>query len=92
MKCNNHGNRLFPAEDAFHSSSETNPLDLREAGKKAAESAEKELIRKALHETRWNRKMAAGLLNISYKALLNKIQKYHLNHTVDLQSDGGGVG
>jgi DNA-binding NtrC family response regulator len=67
-------------------------LDLREAGKIAAESAEKELIRKVLHDTHWNRKLAAGLLKISYKALLNKIHKYHLNHTLDLQSDGGGTG
>jgi two-component system response regulator AtoC len=91
-KRENHGDSPFPAGDSFDSPAESNALDLREAGKKAAEWAEKELIREVLHETRWNRKMAAGLLNISYKALLNKIQKYHLNHTVDLQSDGGGVG
>jgi len=90
-KSGNHANSAFEADISSHSSDGSNPLDLREAGKKAAESAEKELIRRVLHETHWNRKVAAGLLKISYKALLNKIQRYHLNHTLDLQSDGGGT-
>ncbi|MGA9864501.1 MAG: helix-turn-helix domain-containing protein, partial [Terriglobales bacterium] len=29
-------------------------------------------------QTHWNRKAAARLLNISYRALLYKIQEYHL--------------
>ncbi len=91
-KCENHVNLVPQAGVSFPLPREAKPLDLREAGKKAAESAEKELIREVLHETHWNRKAAAGLLKISYKALLNKIQKYHLNHTVDLQNDGGGTG
>jgi len=91
-ECDNGLTSVSPAEVSFHSPPGSNPLDLREAGKKAAESAEKELIQKVLHETHWNRKVAAGLLRISYKALLNKIQRYHLNHTLDLRSDGGGTG
>jgi DNA-binding NtrC family response regulator len=35
-------------------------------------------IRKALDETNWNRKQAAALLKISYKALLYKIRQYGL--------------
>ena len=31
-----------------------------------------------LDYTNWNRKKAAGLLDISYKSLLNKIKKYKL--------------
>ena len=33
---------------------------------------------KLLDETNWNRKQAAGLLKISYKALLYKIRQYGL--------------
>jgi transcriptional regulator with PAS, ATPase and Fis domain len=40
---------------------------------------EKKTIRKALNHTNWNRKKAAGLLDISYKSLLNKIKKYKLS-------------
>jgi DNA-binding NtrC family response regulator len=39
---------------------------------------EKKIITKALERTVWNRKKAAGLLDISYKSLLNKIKKYKL--------------
>jgi len=52
---------------------------LKDAGKRAAEEAEKEIIQNTLQETHWNRKKAAKLLHVSYKALLNKIQKYHLD-------------
>ena len=34
---------------------------------------------RALAETRWNRKQAARRLNISYKALLNKLKKWDLS-------------
>ncbi len=54
-------------------------FNLKEAGKRAAEEAEKEMILNTLQETHWNRKKAAQLLHVSYKALLNKIQKYQLD-------------
>ena len=54
-------------------------INLKEVGKKAAEAAEKEVIRDTLQETHWNRKEAAKLLRVSYKALLYKIQKYRLD-------------
>jgi len=57
----------------------TENLGLKEVGKRAAEAAEKETIQNALQETHWNRKEAARLLRVSYKALLYKIQKYHLD-------------
>ncbi|MGB9699172.1 MAG: sigma-54 interaction domain-containing protein [Thermodesulfobacteriota bacterium] len=53
--------------------------NLKKVKKEAVETAEKGLIKKTLAETHWNRKEAAKLLNISYKALLYKIQKYNLN-------------
>jgi len=68
-------------EKGFFSTSimEKNFLNLKEVGKKAAEIAEKDIIQATLQETQWNRKAAAKLLRVSYKALLYKIQKYHLN-------------
>ena len=41
--------------------------------------AERGAIADALEQTHWNRKAAARLLNISYRALLYKIQEYHLS-------------
>jgi two-component system response regulator AtoC len=40
--------------------------------------AERGAIAQALEQTQWNRKAAARLLNVSYRALLYKIQEYHL--------------
>jgi len=56
---------------------EVEGLNLRKVRREAAESVEKELIQKTLLETCWNRKEAARLLRVSYKALLYKIQKYN---------------
>jgi len=53
-------------------------LSLKSVKREAAKSAEKELIQKALHETWWNRKKAADLLGVSYKALLYKMHKYRM--------------
>lgn len=36
--------------------------------------AEREAIQQVLQETRWNRRQAARILKISYKALLNKLK------------------
>ena len=47
---------------------------LREIHREATVKAESEIIRKALELTNWNRKKAADILNISYKALLYKIK------------------
>jgi two-component system, NtrC family, response regulator AtoC len=41
--------------------------------------AERSAIAHALEQTRWNRKAAARLLNISYRALLYKIQEYRMS-------------
>ena len=42
------------------------------------DQAEGEAIRRTLEQTSWNRKTAAAMLNISYKALLYKIRQYGL--------------
>ena len=52
---------------------------LKEVSKIAQRNAEKELIEKVLGQTRWNRRKAAQILDISYKALLYKIKDCGLN-------------
>ncbi len=52
---------------------------LKEVAKIAQRTAEKELIEKVLAQTRWNRRKAAQILDISYKALLYKIKDCGLN-------------
>jgi two-component system response regulator AtoC len=49
---------------------------LKGLARSAKDEAEAEAIAKALEETNWNRKQAAVLLQISYKALLYKIRQY----------------
>jgi len=51
---------------------------LKEVKKKAVQEAEGRLIAEVLRETDWNRKRAAKLLQISYKALLYKIKELNL--------------
>jgi len=49
-------------------------LSLLEIGRRAAMLAEREAIERVLNETRWNRRQAAKILKVSYKALLNKLK------------------
>jgi two-component system response regulator AtoC len=50
-------------------------VTLKEVAKIAQRKAEKILIEQVLNQTRWNRRKAAGILDISYKALLYKIKE-----------------
>ncbi len=80
---------LHPKSDGngaqFDPAAPQNPSDatggLKSLGRSAKDEAEAEAIRKALDETNWNRKQAAALLQISYKALLYKIKQYGLAQT-----------
>ena len=57
------------------------------------DQAEGEAIRRALEQTNWNRKNAAAMLNISYKALLYKIRQYGLEpppHRSRFRTAAGG--
>lgn len=56
-----------------------NNLSLRRICNEFVTRTEKKLMKKALMSTSWNRKKAAGLLNISYKSLLNKIKTYEIS-------------
>src|SRR6202166_1805118 len=49
---------------------------LKSLARTAKDEAEGEAIRQALEQTNWNRKQAAAILQISYKALLYKIRQY----------------
>jgi DNA-binding NtrC family response regulator len=52
---------------------------LKDIGRNAAREAERELIFRTLQQTRWNRREAAAILGISYKALLYKIKEAELD-------------
>jgi two-component system response regulator AtoC len=66
------------AADIKTSTKKTFP-SLKEVKKEAIKKAEKKLIRSVLAETGWNRKQAAKLLQISYKALLYKIKDHNID-------------
>ncbi|MBW2414579.1 MAG: sigma-54-dependent Fis family transcriptional regulator [Deltaproteobacteria bacterium] len=53
---------------------EVDHVSLKRIAREAALSAERRLIEKVLHRTRWNRRRAAEILQISYKALLYKMK------------------
>lgn len=57
------------------------PADLKSLVRSLKDEAECEAISRTLRQTKWNRKEAARLLNISYKALLYKIRQYNLDRS-----------
>jgi DNA-binding NtrC family response regulator len=67
---------------------ESQVINLKVLSKKAAEEAEREHIRNTLSYTNWNRKAAAKLLQVSYKALLYKIENYQLNEMKNHNGNG----
>src|SRR6266478_573367 len=77
-------NELQPKNDgngaqvdgSSRNSGESNGGGLKSLARNAKDEAEAEAISRALEETNWNRKQAAVLLKISYKALLYKIRQY----------------
>jgi two-component system response regulator AtoC len=54
---------------------------LKEVAKIAQRNAEREMIERVLGQTRWNRRKAAQILDISYKALLYKIKECGLDES-----------
>jgi DNA-binding NtrC family response regulator len=51
---------------------------LKEVKRQAIQEAESKVIGDVLRATKWNRSKAAKILEVSYKALLNKIKEYDL--------------
>jgi DNA-binding NtrC family response regulator len=71
-----------PAAAAVHAAVATatsGNVSLKDIARTAAREAERELILRMLTRTRWNRKEAAEILGISYKALLYKIKENGLD-------------
>jgi transcriptional regulator with PAS, ATPase and Fis domain len=64
----------IPINTAKANATEGETLSLLDIGRRAAMSAEREAIERVLTQTRWNRRQAAKILKISYKALLNKLK------------------
>jgi two-component system, NtrC family, response regulator AtoC len=62
-------------------------LSLRQVANRAAEEAERKLVRRVLAETKWHRKEAASRLKVSYKALLNKLKRWEAE-----EGDGAQAG
>ncbi len=60
-----------PPEEAFGA---TRGLSLKEISRRAVVEAERQVIRRALEQCRWNRVKTAKMLKISYRALLYKIK------------------
>jgi two-component system, NtrC family, response regulator AtoC len=54
---------------------------LKSLARSAKDEAEAQAITRALEQTNWNRKQAAAILQISYKALLYKIRQYGIAET-----------
>jgi DNA-binding NtrC family response regulator len=63
-----------PENGATHPENQPEMPSLLEIGRRAAMQAEREAIERVLAQTRWNRRQAAKILKISYKALLNKLK------------------
>jgi DNA-binding NtrC family response regulator len=55
---------------------ERQPRGSNSSLRKLRDEAEANAIMRTLEETRWNRKRAAGLLNISYRGLLYKVHRH----------------
>ena len=68
------------ARAAAHDAAPVTPCgSLKDIARQAARGAERELIFRTLQQTRWNRREAAEILGISYKALLYKIKEAELD-------------
>ncbi|HET9482199.1 MAG TPA: sigma 54-interacting transcriptional regulator, partial [Candidatus Polarisedimenticolia bacterium] len=63
-------------EPPFFAPKPASGLPLKEVARRAVEEAERRAIVRALATTGWNRRRAAGLLQVSYRALLYKIRDY----------------
>jgi two-component system response regulator AtoC len=60
---------------------ELESVSLKRVARQAARVAERRVIERVLNRTRWNRKEAAEILQISYKALLYKMKEAGLADT-----------
>jgi DNA-binding NtrC family response regulator len=73
---NDRGGGLHPDPASKPGTSESSPGGLKSLARSAKDEAEATAITQVLEQTNWNRKQAAAVLKISYKALLYKIRQY----------------
>ncbi|MHB1958518.1 MAG: sigma 54-interacting transcriptional regulator [Acidobacteriaceae bacterium] len=66
-------------------------LSLLEVGRRAAWQAERRAIQEMLEVTHWNRREASRRLQVSYKALLNKIKQMQLEEDASAGRAGGSA-
>jgi two-component system, NtrC family, response regulator AtoC len=78
------GINSIPAPASGQANPAEEPAPILEQVTKAKQEAEAEAIIAALHTTRWNRKQAAVLLKIDYKALLYKMKKLSVDNKLPL--------
>jgi DNA-binding NtrC family response regulator len=77
-----------PRKDKEPTSDELPTYHLKSMVRDLKDEAEIRAIMQALHETHWNRKRAARLLDISYRGLLYKIRQHSLTQTSEESSPG----
>jgi two-component system, NtrC family, response regulator AtoC len=75
-----------PRTDEQLANDEAPTCHLKSMVRDLKDEAEIRAIRQALRETRWNRKRAARLLDISYRGLLYKIRQHDITREPDLGS------
>lgn len=83
------GSSAIPITAGKPAGPEMESPSLLEIGRRAAMQAEREAIERVLTQTRWNRRQAAKILKISYKALLNKlklIEEQNAGHNKNLSA------
>lgn len=73
----------LPREHSALDLTKNPPSDLKSLVRGLKDEAECEAISRALRRTKWNRKEAARMLKISYKALLYKIRQYNLDQATE---------
>ncbi len=68
--------KMSPADNGRKMQDPSNGGGLKSLVRSLKDEAEAEVIARTLNQTNWNRKEAARILNISYKALLYKTRQY----------------
>jgi DNA-binding NtrC family response regulator len=66
---------------------DSSDLSLLEVGRRAAWEAERHAIQRMLEATHWNRREASRRLQVSYKALLNKIKQMQLEESASTRGE-----
>ena len=85
------GDTALELRDQVRRSRDKSRIPLKSIAAKAAEEAEKRVVLRVLRECRWNRKRAASRLDICYKTLLNKLDRWDLDNDPPAATGGAGL-